>query len=182
MKTMDGLQNDMRTAFLDGAPGMLVSATVWFVAGAVFLRVGAEQAIWALLIGGALIHPIATIVLKLLGRTAKASSGNPLNTLAFASTIWLIVCCVLAYGLSRANVAWFFPAMMLAIGSRFLTFHTLFGHRLYWICGGALIVAGYFCASLNVTPAFAAFIGGGLEAAFGVLLLATNRRVVAAAQ
>lgn len=180
MQTLDDLQKDMRTAFMDGAPGMLVSASVWIVAGLVFLRVGAEQGIWALLIGGALIHPVTTIVLKLLGRTAKTSAGNPLNTLAFASTIWLIVCCVLAYGLSRANVAWFFPAMMLTIGSRFLTFHTLFGHRLYWVCGGALIVAGYFCASMKLTPPQAAFVGGAIEATFAILLLATKRRVPAA--
>ena len=115
MQTLDNLQNDMRTAFMDGAPGMLVSASVWLVAGLVFLYVGAEQGIWALLIGGALIHPLAIIVLKLLGRSGKPMAGNPLNALAFASTIWLIVCCVLAYGLSRANVLWFFPAMMLTI-------------------------------------------------------------------
>ncbi|NQD37767.1 hypothetical protein HPT27_12085 [Permianibacter sp. IMCC34836] len=180
MKTLDDLQNDMRTAFLDGAPGMLVSATVWISAAMAFLRIGAEQGIWTLLIGGGLIHPVTTIVLKLIGQTAKASQGNPLNVLAFASTIWLIVCCVLAYGLSRANVAWFFPAMMLTIGSRFLIFHTLFGLRLYWFCGGALIVAGYLCAALHMPPALTAFIGGGLEATFAVLLLVTRRRIAAA--
>lgn len=181
MQTLEEQQQDMRTAFLDGAPGILVSAVVWIAAGAVFLQVGAEQAIWTLLIGGAMIHPVATIVLKLLGRKAKASLGNSLNSLAIATTIWLIACCILAYGLSRMNVAWFFPAMMFSIGSRYLTFHTLFGHRLYWFCGGALIVAGYFCAAMNITPSLAAFIGGGLEAVFAILLLASTRRVAATA-
>ena len=181
MKTLDDLQNDMRTAFLDGAPGMLVSALVWAVAGVVFLRLGAEQGIWALLIGGALIHPLSIIVLKILGRTGKPTDGNALNSLAFSSTVWLIVCCVLAYGLSRVNVLWFFPAMMLAIGSRYLTFHMLYGHRLYWICGGALIVAGYFCAATRLSPALAAFVGSGVEVVFAVLLLATKKRVAATA-
>lgn len=133
------------------------------------------------MIGGALIAPIDTVVLKLLGRTAKASRGNPLNALAFATTVWLIACCVLAYGLSRTNVLWFFPAMMLAIGSRYLCFHTLYGHRIYWVCGGALIVAGYACAAKSVSPALAAFIGGGLEVIFAVLLLITKKRVAVAA-
>lgn len=175
MQKWDELQQDMRTAFLDGAPGMLVSATVWIIAGVVCLQLGIEKAIWTLLIGGALIHPVSLVLLKLLGRSAKASTGNPLNSLAFATTIWLIVCCVFAYGLSRMNVAWFFPAMMLAIGSRYLTFHSLFGRRHYWFCGGALIAAGYLCAAQGISPALAALVGGGVEAVFALALLACSK-------
>ncbi|MFZ5841385.1 MAG: DUF7010 family protein [Pseudomonadota bacterium] len=181
MQTLNAMQDDMRLAFWDGAPGMLVSALVWLIAGVVALQLGVAQAIWALLIGGALIHPVATVVLKLLGRSAKPQAGNALNSLAFASTIWLIACCVLAYGLSRAQPGWFFPAMMLAIGSRYLTFHALYGLRLYWFCGGALIAAGYFCFAFGMAPAYAAFVGGGVEVVFALALLFARKAVPAAA-
>jgi hypothetical protein len=173
---LDDLQQEMRTAHLDGAPGMLVSALVWLVAGIAVTRAGMNAAVWTLLIGGALIHPASTLALKALGKSAKVSKGSPLAHLAMATTVWLIAGCVLAYGLYTANADWFFPAMLLVIGSRYLAFQTLFGHRIYWICGAALIAAGYLGASAPLGPATVAFAGSGIEAAFAAILLLRNGR------
>lgn len=171
MSSLKEFQENMRLAYLDGAPGMLVSAAVWITAGVVCLQAGTEKGLWTLLIGGALIHPISTVAIKLAGRPVRVAADNPLVPLAFATTIWLIVCCALAYGLSRHNVNWFFPAMMLVIGSRYLTFRTLFGHPLYSLCGGVLIATGCLTGMIAMGPAPAAFAGGGIEALFGLLLM-----------
>ena len=179
MQTLDDLQQEMRAAFLDGAPGMLVSAVVWVTAGIVCTRSGMNAAVWTLFIGGALIHPVTTVVLKALGKGARTSKRSPLTHLGMATTVWLIVGCVLSYGLYEANPAWFFPAMLLVIGSRYLAFQTLFGHRTYWSCGALLIAAGYICASLQLGPVTAAFAGAGIEAAFASFLLLRIDRAAA---
>lgn len=101
-------QSEMRRAFYAGAPGMLVSALVWLLAAYVCYRFGFEESVWTLLIGGALIHPISTVVTKAAGRSAKTGNDNALPQLAFATTIWLIVCCAMAYGLSLTQPQWFF--------------------------------------------------------------------------
>lgn len=176
MRPLDDLQQEMRTAYLDGAPGMLVSALVWLAAGIMFTRSGMNAAVWTLFIGGALIHPVTTLALKVAGRSASVNKGSPLAHLAMATTAWLIVGCVLSYGLYTANPAWFFPAMLLVIGSRYLAFQALFGRRIYWICGATLIAAGYLGASAQLSPATVAFAGSGIEAAFAaILLLGTGR-------
>ncbi len=65
------------------------------------------------------------VLLKALGRSGKHSPSNPLGSLALATTFWLILSCLLAYAVSLCRIAWFFPAMLLAIGGRYLTFLTL---------------------------------------------------------
>jgi hypothetical protein len=179
MQSIDALQREMRGAFLHGAPGMLVSAGVWLLAGIVCARTGMHAAVWTLLVGGALIHPVSTLALKLAGKSARAPEGSALTHLAMATTVWLIVGCVLSYGLYTANPAWFFPAMLLVIGSRYLAFQTLFGHRLYWVCGAALIAAGWLCASAGISPAATAFVGSAVEGAFAGILLLSARRTAA---
>ncbi len=176
MRSLDDLQQEMRTAYLDGAPGMLVSALVWLVAGIVVARAGMSAAVWTLLIGGALIHPVTVLALKMFGKSASVGKGSPLAHLAMATTVWLIVGCVLSFGLYTANASWFFPAMLLVIGSRYLAFTALFGHRLYWACGAALIAAGYLGVSAQLSPATVAFTGSGIEAAFAAILLLRNSR------
>jgi len=54
--TIAAAQQDMRTAYLGGAPGMFVSGTVWAVAGLVCLWHSPQDAVWALYAGGVLIH------------------------------------------------------------------------------------------------------------------------------
>ena len=130
--TMVEAQREMRLAHYGGVPGMLTSATVWLVAGIVSLVGTSERAIWALFIGGMLISPVSRLLTKALGRTGKHSADNPLGTLALATTFWMILMMPLAYGVSRLHVEWFFPAMLLIIGGRYLTFSTIFGARIYW--------------------------------------------------
>lgn len=174
-----GAQQEMRVAFYDGGPGMLVSGTVWAVAAMVVAFQGVERGIWALLIGGALIHPLSVLLTKALGRTAASPKDNGLPSLAGTSTVWLIVCCAMAYGLSRHNVEWFFPAMMATIGSRYMVFSTLFGRAIYLVCGGVLLVAGVAAAWLHVPPVMAAALGSAIEIVFAAVVFKGADRVQA---
>ncbi len=160
----------MRYAHYDGAPGILVSGAVWFAAALVCHLHGIKPAVWTLLIGGALIYPISLVVTKLTGRPAKTSKTNALNQLAMASTIWLILCCAMAYGLFQLLPALFFPAMMAVIGSRYLIFASLYGKSIYWVMGACLIVAGNAAFFLPMPPTFAAGMGGLIELAFAFVV------------
>lgn len=174
-------QHDMRTAYLGGAPGLFVSGTVWAIAGLVCLWRSPQTALWALYAGGVLIHPLSVLLTRLLGRSGSHAPGNPFGALAMASTIWMILMLALAYGIARWRIDLFFPAMLFIIGGRYLTFATLYGGKLFWICGAALALAGYGLATLHALPAAGAFAGAAIEIVFGGIVLAGLRRTVGAA-
>ena len=173
-------QRDMRQAYLDGAPGILVSGSAWFAASLVCTALSPGQAVWALFIGGALIHPVSVLLLKALGRSGQHARTNPLGALALTTTFWMILSLPLAYAVSLLRIDWFFPAMLLVIGGRYLTFATLYGRRVYLAFGAALALAGYALARLDAAPATSAFTGAAIEVVFGLLILAQARRGKAA--
>jgi len=166
----------MRHAYYDGAPGILVSGIVWVIAALVCYYLGVDKAVWTLLIGGVLISPVSTIVEKVLGRPAKTEKANALNQLAMASTIWLILCCAMAYGLFLLKSEFFFPAMMATIGARYLIFASVFGRSIFWVLGGTLIVAGYLAFFYAVSPTIAAGLGGLIEVLFALLVFSKASR------
>jgi hypothetical protein len=167
-------QIEMRHAHFSGAPGILVSGLVWVTAALVCHYIGIRQGVWALLIGGALIHPISLVLVKGLGRPAKTEKNNALNALAGASTIWLILCCAMAYGLYLLNPLLFFPSMMATIGSRYLIFASVFGKPIFWLLGLGLMAAGLLALFLAFTPSLAAGLGGAIEILFAVWLFRTK--------
>lgn len=174
--TFGDAQHDMRAAYICGAPGMLVSALVWLAAGCVALRVSAATSVLVLFVGGMFIHPVATVLCKLLGASGKHNSTNPLGGLAIEGVAWFLLCLPITYAVSRINVLWFFPAMLCVIGGRYFTFRTLYGLRIYWLCGAALALAAYLCAASKAPPHVGAFAGAAIEAAFALAIVLTNRR------
>ena len=180
--TIADAQREMRHAWFGGAPGVLTSATAWLVAALVAMQVSPERAVWALFVGGMLIHPVAVLLTKALGRSAKHARGNPFGSLALASTFWLVLSLPLAYSVSLLRMEWFFPAMLFVIGGRYLVFSTMFGTRIYWACGATLVAAGYGLARMQAAPELAAFAGSGIEARFAAVLFRAAQRETAAAQ
>lgn len=174
--TVSQAQADMRQGYFSGAAGILTSALAWSVAAATAALVSPQKAIWVLLVGGALIHPVGLVVCRALGASGTHAKGNPLGLLAGASTFWLIFCLPLAYGLGLRNPAWFFAAMLLIIGGRYLVFATLFGMRLYWALGLALAGAGFLLAWLGQPALVVVAAGAGIEAVFGAVCIAQHRR------
>lgn len=180
LRTLADAQHDMRVAYYDGAPGVLCSALAWCIAALAAWHFSAAHAVWTLLIGGMFIHPAAILLNKVLGRSGKHDPSNPLASLAMASTFWMIMCLVLAYGVSLLRIEWFFPAALLIIGGRYFTFATLYGMRLYWVFGAVLAAAAYPLVALGAPAAAGAFAGAAIEAGFGLAMLFNARRVAAA--
>jgi len=168
--TIAEAQRDMRFGYLGGAPGMFASALAWLVAAFVALYGSPKQAVVTLFIGGMLIHPVGVLLTKILRRPGAHTKGNPLGALALESTFWMIMCLPLAYGASLLRSEWFFPAMLLVIGGRYLTFQTMYGMRAYWACGAALALAGFLLAKNGAPMALGAFAGAGIEFVFSAFI------------
>lgn len=176
MDKLADAQADMRTGYLSGAPGVLTSATAWAIAAVVAARGSAGTAVWTLFIGGMLIFPVSVLLCKALGRSGKHAAGNPLAGLAAANTGWLILSLPLAYAASLQHIEWFFPAMLLTIGGRYLTFAPLYGMRIYWLCGGTLALAGVVLGRAYAPPVAGAVAGAAIEAGFALAIFVAARR------
>ena len=166
----------MRAGYLSGAPGILASSLAWAAAAGTAFFISSQQAIWVLFIGGMLIHPASLLIGKMLGASVTHTRGNPLAQLVGANTIWMIVCLPLAYIASMQMIEWFFPAMLLIIGGRYLTFGTLYGMRFYWVLGVALISTGFGLGVLALAPAVSAGIGAAIEFMFAIVAFTLHSR------
>lgn len=169
-------QKDMRYGFFGGGVSMFVSGAIWFFSGLIALFGEANQAVWALLIGGTLIAPISSIITKGLGRPDNSVPGNPLITLAMEGTFWLIFCMPLTYVISQMNPLWFFPAMLLVIGGRYLTFSSIYGMRIYWVCGALLAAASAALVMLDVPFGIQPFVGALIEIALAPFVYIQGRK------
>jgi hypothetical protein len=168
-------QADMRRAFFGGATGILASAIAWGTAAAVSHYMDPRAGIVALFVGGMLIHPAGILLSKLLGRPGKPAADNPLTGLAMQTTFWLLLAIPLAFALSWQKTEWFFVAMLLTIGGRYLTFATLYGMRVYWACGAALAGAAFGLFALEAGSTMVALAGALIELVFAAIVFAQAR-------
>jgi hypothetical protein len=111
-----------------------------------------------------------------MGSSGSHARTNPLGALALEGTVFMVFCLPLAYVVSLYRVEWFFPAMLLVIGGRYLTFSTLYGLRLYWLFGAALALAAYALAAMRASPSAGAFTGAAIEAVLAAALFVGTRR------
>ncbi|UTA46868.1 hypothetical protein L1F30_11920 [Simiduia sp. 21SJ11W-1] len=162
-------QADMRKAYDEGRPGVLVSGLVWALAAGASLVANPQQVVWLFFICGALIHPLAVLIAKLMGATGSAEKANPLQGLALASTAWLIFSLPLAYGIFMLEPLWFFPALMLIIGGRYLVFATLYGIKSYWVLGLALAGSAYPLAVAGASFTQGAALGAVIEISYALV-------------
>lgn len=177
---MSAAQQDMRRGYLSGAPGILASSLAWFAATYVAWQMSPEQAVWVLFVGGMLIYPVGLVIAKICGASGDFSKGNALGGLAIATTFWLIFSLPLAYVASLQMIEWFFPAMLLIIGGRYLTFATIYGMRLFWALGLALAGAGFLLGFAAMTPMLSALAGASIELVFAIAAFALHARWAAA--
>mgnify|MGYP000860783096 CR=1 FL=1 len=168
-------QKDMITAYYGGATGVLSSGIIWCIAGFVGIAFSNVASMAALFIGGSFIVPLSVLISKGLKRTGKHSNNNVLRHLAIEGLGILFVGLFLAYAMSQFNINLFYPVMLLVIGTRYLTFQTLYGLKLYWILGGTLILVGFALFFLSHTFIIGAFLGGVIEILFSLLIFKKSK-------
>ena len=75
-------QRDVRQLYRGGFFGQLVSGVVWLVAAGTGTFVSPTAGMVSLLLGGTLIFPGTTALLRITGRPTSLPSGHPMNALA----------------------------------------------------------------------------------------------------
>lgn len=141
-------QRDVRTSFMGGFAGQLVSAVLWLASAVVSTWVSHRLGMIVLFLGGFLIYPLTQLVNRLMGRAGKLRDDNALNGLAtqVAFTLPLNLPLVLAATLYREE--WFYPAFMVALGAHYLPFVFLYGMWQFAaltavLVGGGVLLAMY---------------------------------------
>jgi len=135
-------QRDVRTTFLGGFAGQLVSAVVWASSAALATWGSTRAGIMALVLGGMFIFPLTLLTLRAMGRPAGLPSGHPMNGLGFQAAIALPLMLPVIAGAALYRVEWFYPAFMVALGAHYLPFVFLYGMRMFGVLAGVLVGAG----------------------------------------
>jgi hypothetical protein len=79
-----------------------------------------------------------------------------------------------AIGAAAYKVEWFFPAMLLVIAGRYLTFSTLYGMKIYWAFGATLAAAAVPLVIFEAPVVSGAFTGALIEYAYGIAIFAAK--------
>jgi hypothetical protein len=165
----------MRSTFLGGFAGQLVSGVIWLVAATLATWLSPRVGMAALFFGSMGIFPLTQGVVRLMGRPGKVSPENGLWPLGsqVAFTVPLNFLLVGAATLYREN--WFFPAAMVVVGTHYLPFITLYRMKMFGILAGLLVVAG---AGLALYGPDAFSLGGWLTAGLLIVFAFLGRHLV----
>lgn len=168
-------QLEMRTAFLGGFAGQLVSGLIWLVAAAASTWIGHSWGMALLFFGSMTIFPLTQGTLHLLGRPGKISSENGLWGLGTQTAFTVPVNFLLVGAAVLYNPNWFFPAAMIVVGGHYLPFITLYGMKIFGILAALLVFGG---AGLALYGPDVFSLGGWLTAITFILFAFVGRRQV----
>src|SRR5262250_257522 len=143
---IEDAQREVRSVYIGGFWGQLVSAVIWLVSAALGTWVTLKASILVLVISGFFIFPLTQILLHLSGRRARVSKENPLHWLGMQVAFVLPVSMLLLVPVGYFRLNWFFPALMVLLGAHYLPFGFLYGMRMFWALAGILIAMGVVIA------------------------------------
>lgn len=168
-------QREMRTAFLGGFCGQLVSGLIWLAAAAAGLWLRPSLGMLVLFFGSMFIFPLTQGLLRLMGYPARVSAGNKLWGLGSQTAFTVPINFLLVGAATLHRQTWFFPAAMIVVGAHYLPFVTLYGMKLYALLSAVLVLGG---AGLALAGPAAFSLGGWLTAAILILFAFLGRRSV----
>jgi hypothetical protein len=172
--TIADAQRDVRTTFLGGFAGQLVSGLVWLASAVLATWASPRAAIFTLVFGGMLIFPLTQLSLRLMGRAAALPKNHPMNALAIEIAFIVPLCLPLIGAAALHHLDWFYPAFMIVVGAHYLPFTFLYGMRLFLVLGALLIAAGVLIG-LYLPSAFS--LGAWIAAALLLIFAFTGRSV-----
>ena len=135
-------QRELRSAFLGGFVGQMVSAAIWALAAALGAWVAPIYGMAALFLVSMLLFPLTQGLLRLIGRPARLSPGNTLGQLATQIAFTVPAGFIVIAAATLTNPNWFFPAAMVIVGAHYLPFVFLYGMPHFGVLAVALIAGG----------------------------------------
>jgi hypothetical protein len=167
--TLVEAQREVRTRFVGGFYGQLVSGVLWLASAGLATWSSPRAAITTLVVGGFFIFPATELLLRASGRTAALNEANSLRYLGMqaAFVLPLSMPLLLPVGLYRLN--WFYPAMMILVGAHYCPFVFLYGMRMFAVLAG-LLVGGGVAIAMHFSSSFSigAWYTGATLLAFAV--------------
>lgn len=139
-------QREVRSVYLGGFWGQLVSSVIWLTSAALGTWVSPKASIVSVIAAGFFIFPLTQLMLRLSGRPARVSRENPLHWLGMQVAFVLPLSMLLLVPVGNYRLNWFFPALMILLGAHYLPFAFLYGMRLFLFLAGILIVMGVVAA------------------------------------
>jgi hypothetical protein len=135
-------QEEVRSVFLGGFAGQLVSSLVWLVSAVLATWRSPKSAIIALVVGGFFIFPLTQLFLRLMGRPASLPKGHPMNALGMQIAFMLPFNLPLVAAATACKLNWFYPAFMMALGTHYFPFIFSYGMPEFGVLAALLIGAG----------------------------------------
>lgn len=148
-------QREVRSVFVGGFWGQLVSSIIWLTAAAVGTWVSPRASILTAVIAGFFIFPLTQLMLRLSGRPARVSKANSFHFLGMQVAFVLPFSMLLLIPVAHYDLNLFFPALMILLGAHYLPFATLYGMRMFLFLAGILmamgiVVAHWFSATFSL--------------------------------
>ncbi len=166
-------QREVRTVYLGGFVGQIVSSLIWFASATIATAVDPKTGFWALAIGGMAIFPLTQGLLRLGGRPGSVSRENPLGQLGAQVAFTIPLVLPLAGIAAIVHPGWFYPACLVIVGAHYLPFIFLYGMKTFAVLAGALVAAGFALGILAPGAVISGgWVGGGLLFGFAFVLLA----------
>ena len=167
-------QREVRTVFIGGFWGQLVSSAIWLTSAALGTWVTPRAAILAVVAGGFFIFPVTQLLLRLTGGRAAVSKDNPLGNLGMQIAFTLPMTMLLLVPVTTFRLNLFYPALMVLLGAHYLPFTFLYGMRMFVplctvLIGGGVVIALYFSGSFSL----GGWIGGATLFIFAWILRAS---------
>jgi hypothetical protein len=135
-------QREIRTVYLGGFPGSIVSGLLWLVSAALATWVSPAHGIVALAAGGVFIFPATQLLLKAMGRRASLDAANPLRHLAMQIAFTVPLGLPLVGAATLYRLEWFYPAFAIVVGAHYLPFTFLYGMRHFAALAAILVTTG----------------------------------------
>jgi len=148
-------QLEVRTVFVGGFWGQLVSSALWLLSAALGTWFSPRVGILSLVVSGFFIFPITQLLLRLTGGPASLPAANPLRNLAMQIAFTLPLSMLLLVPVTAFRMNWFYPGLMVLVGAHYLPFTFLYGMRMFIplcavLVGGGVVIALHFSESFTL--------------------------------
>jgi hypothetical protein len=148
-------QKEVRTVFVGGFWGQLVSAAIWLASAALGTWSTPRAAITELAACGFFIFPLTQLLLKLTTGRASLSRENPLGFLSMQIALTVPISMLLLVPVTEFHLNLFYPAFLVIVGAHYLPFTFLYGMRTFiplsaTLIGGGIVIALYFPAPFSL--------------------------------
>jgi Family of unknown function (DUF7010)/Family of unknown function (DUF6609) len=148
-------QREVRTRFVGGFYGQLVSGVLWLASATLATWSTPRAAITTLVLGGFLIFPATSLLIRVAGGTKPLSAQNSLHYLGMQVAFVLPFSMPLLLPIGQYRLNWFYPALMVLLGAHYIPFVFLYGMQMFallaaLVVGGGLLIAMYWSSSFSV--------------------------------